>query len=156
MDTQAEPSAPIPFRRPASSAVPVAQASVGSSALQLARPQALIVDDCRFIAERIARTLEARGFECTLVSDGYSGLKLLRDVHFELVVADVNTPMVDGFSLLRCIRRDAEHFRTPVLMLSAEYSSVDQERSLGLCAGYMTKPLQQRPLNAMLDAMLDG
>ena len=113
------------------------------------------MDDCRFIAERVARTLEARGFECTLVTDGYSGLQLLREIHFELVVADINTPMIDGLALLRCIRRDAEHFRTPVLMLSAEYSSADHQRTLGLCAEYMTKPLQQRTLNAMLDSMLD-
>ena len=154
VDMQASIPAPIPFRR-RSSPVPVARATVGSSALQIARQQALIVDDCRFSAERMARALEARGFECTVVADGYSGLELLRGGGFELVVLDVDTPMIDGFSLLRHLRRDPSHARTPVLMLSAARSPADRERATALGAnGYMSKPLQLRPLNAMIDSLL--
>lgn len=154
MDTNDAILAPIPLR-PRSAPVPVAVAHIGSQALQIdVRPRALIVDDCRFIAERVARALESKGYECTVAPDGYEGLSLLRGQRFELFVLDVDMPMVDGFSLLRQLRNDPVHANTPVLMLSAEHSAADHDRAFALGAnGYMTKPLQLRPLNAMVDSM---
>lgn len=156
VDMQSSIPAPIPLR-PRSGPVPVAVTHVGSSALKLAeQPQALIVDDCRFIAERVARALEAKGFECTLAPNGYAGLELLRGRRFDLFVLDVDMPMVDGFSLLRQLRCDPVHGETPVLMLSAEHSSADHDRAFALGANaYMTKPLQLRPLNAVVDSMMN-
>jgi CheY-like chemotaxis protein len=146
---------PIPLR-PRSSPVPVAVAHIGSQALQIAaRPQALIVDDCRFIAERVARVLEGRGFDCTITANGYEGLEQLRGHRFDLVVLDVDVPMVDGFSLLRRLRCDHVHTETPVLMLSTEPSNADRDRAVALGAtGILRKPLQLRPLNQMLDSMV--
>ncbi|PRQ03868.1 Transcriptional activator protein CzcR [Enhygromyxa salina] len=117
-------------------------------------PRALIVDDCRFIADRVMRALEAKGFECTVATNGYAGLELVRGKRFDLVVLDVDTPMVDGFSLLRHLRHDAVHASAPVLMLSSEPSLADRDRAVALGAnGYMTKPLQLRPLNAMIESL---
>ncbi|KIG15504.1 Phosphate regulon transcriptional regulatory protein PhoB (SphR) [Enhygromyxa salina] len=121
------------------------------------RPKALVVDDCRFIAERVARALEAKGFDCTIAADGYQGLELLRRHDFDLFVLDVDMPMINGFGLLRQLRRDPVHACVPVLMLSAEHSSADHDRAIALGAdAYMTKPLQLRPLNAVIDAMASG
>lgn len=117
------------------------------------RPQALIVDDCRFIAERVARALEDKGFECTLVGDGFAGLGLARVRRFDLFVLDVDMPCLDGFTLLDQLRGDPVHARTPVLMLAAEPSEVDRSRALQLASTYMSKPLQLRPLSAMIDSM---
>jgi len=116
----------------------------------------LIVDDCRFIAERMARVLEARSFHCTIVADGYQGMQLLSEEDFDMVVLEVNTPVVDGFTLLRHIRdQGSTHAKVPVLMLSGEQSIADYDRAVELGAdGYLAKPLQRRPLDAMLDSML--
>lgn len=128
-----------------------------SVARAICRPLALIVDDCRFIAERVARALEAKGFECLIAGDGYAGLELVRRCRIELFVLDVDMPYIDGFALLRQLRCDPIHADTPVLMLAAEPSEFDRARALELGAsGYMTKPLQLRPLNAMVDSMMMG
>jgi DNA-binding response OmpR family regulator len=134
----------------------MASIDLRSSAVRaVARPLALIVDDCRFIAERVARALEAKGFECMIAGDGFAGLKLQRMCCFSLFVLDVDMPFVDGFSLLRQLRGDPVHASTPVLMLAAEPSETDRARALELGAnGYMSKPLQLRPLNAVVDAMM--
>ena len=64
-------------------------------------------------------------------------------------------PYVDGFSLLRQLRCHPIHAETPVLMLAAEPSEPDRARAMELGAsGYMTKPLQLRPLNAMVDTII--
>lgn len=147
---------PIPLRR-RSSSVPVARHHGGSEAL--ARdlcPQALIVDDCRFIAERVARALEARGYMCTVAQDGYEGLELLRGRRFDLFVLDIDMPMVNGFALLRHLRADPVHTTAPVLMLSVDPSGADQERAKSLGASaFMTKPLQLRPLYATIDSITE-
>ena len=157
MDSQTD--IPIPRlrqgSRPHSAPVPVARAFEGSSALRIARlPQALIVDDCRFIAERMARTLEARGFECTIARDGLAALEMVRERGYDLFVLDAEMPMIDGFRLLAHVRADALHARTPVLMLSAEHSQEVLDRAISLGANaYMAKPLQLRPLNAVIDSL---
>ncbi len=148
---------PIPISRGAQSA-PLGVASFDSRSCavrSLARPQALIVDDCRFIAERVARALEIKGFDCTIAGDGFAGLELIRARRFELFVLDVDMPFVDGFSMLRQLRCDPVHAETPVLMLAGRHCEADHDRAIELGAsGYMSKPLQLRPLNAMIDAMM--
>ena len=136
--------------------MPMACIDIGSAAMRLEQRHALIVDDCRFIAERMARVLESRGFECTVVADGYQGLEQIRARSFDMIVLDANTPMIDGFTLLRHLRRSVSTLRTPVLMLSSERGKADHDRASALGASaYMSKPLQLRPLNATLDALLD-
>lgn len=157
MDTKADNGAiPIVIARGHSGALARACIEAQSSAVRaISRPRALIVDDCRFIAERVARALEVKGFECTVAGDGFAGLELARACRFDLFVLDVEMPYVDGFTVLRQLRGDPIHARTPVLMLAAEHSEADQMRAEELGAsGYISKPLQLRPLNAIVDSML--
>jgi len=140
---------------PISLPVSVFQSRSAAAIRVASRPQALIIDDCRFIAGRVARALEAKGFECTVVGDGFAGLDLVRARRFDLFVLDVDVPFVGGFAVLRQLRGSTVHANTPVLMLAAERSEVDEVRALALGAsGYMAKPLQLRPLNAMVDSLL--
>jgi DNA-binding response OmpR family regulator len=70
-------------------------------------------------------------------------------------VLDVDMPFVDGFTVLRQIRRSRVHADAPVLMLAARHSEADRERATMLGAnGYLAKPLQLRPLNAMVESMM--
>ncbi len=123
-------------------------------AVRVQRPVALVIDDCRFLAERVARVLAARGFDTVVATDGYEALKLLSNRRFELVVVDVDMPFVSGMTLLRRLRLDPVHAEIPVLMLGAD-PSAEHETALALGAnGYMAKPLQIRPLTAMVDSLL--
>src|SRR5690606_30363671 len=111
---------PIPITRARTGPMAVAPSVLHGSAVRaVTRPQALIVDDCRFIAERLARALEARGFDGFVAGDGLAGLELVRRCRFDLFVLDVDMPYIDGFSLLRQLRCDPIHAQVPVLMLAA-------------------------------------
>lgn len=129
-------------------------ASIAAAALRIPRPVALVIDDCRFLAERVARVLAARGFDTVLATDGYDALNLVHDRRFDLVVLDVDMPFVSGMTLLRRIRLDPVHADVPVLMLGAD-PTVEHEHALAEGAsGYLAKPLQLRPLTAMVDSLL--
>lgn len=146
---------PVSILRPRSAPIP-AMFSHGSEALEAAhQPRSLIVDDCHFVTRRLAQALEARGYRCVLASDGRTGLELARAEHFDLIMLDVDMPIVGGLSMLRQLRHDPNHDTTPILVLSDDESGWDRVRALSLGAnGYLTKPLQLRPLYATLDSIL--
>ena len=92
------------------------------------------VDVRRFLHER----LTAQGFLVSEAPNGEHGLELFDGQRFDVVLLDVRLPGIDGFSVLRSIRRTSE---VPVLLLTA--ASDEADRVLGLENGaddYVTKP----------------
>ncbi len=112
----------------------------------------LVVDDDRELCELLARYLGGEGFEVECVHDGEAGLGRARSAEAGVVVLDVMLPDMDGFEVLRRIRRESS---VPVLMLTARGDEVD--RIVGLEIGaddYLPKPFNPRELAARLRAIL--
>ncbi len=78
----------------------------------------LIVEDNRDIAGNIADWLEPLGHELDFAGDGLSGLQLAVSRRFDAIVLDLNLPGIDGITLCRRLRSEAND-TTPVLMLTA-------------------------------------
>ncbi len=147
--------APIPVPRPRSAPhVSVMPAAIGTAALQLVRPHALVVNECRFLTDRVVRALECKGFDCSIATDGYDALTLLHERRHQLVVLDIDVSFVSGMTLLRRLRLDPVHAKVPVLMLG-DATAADREQAIALGANaFMSKPLQARPFYAMIDALM--
>lgn len=145
---------PIPLR-PRSAPIPTNLIRIGSQALKMDHvPVALIVDDCHFVTRRVARALVARGFECEVAANGREARELIRSQRFDLFVLDVDVPLINGLTLLEYLRRDPGHAEVPVLMLGDEDTDFDREQAIALGAsGFLTKPLQLRPLYAIIDSI---
>ena len=111
----------------------------------------LIEDDTdvrRFVHER----LTAQGFIVSEATSGERGLDLFDTQRFDVVLLDVHLPGIDGFSVLRSIRRISQ---VPVLLLTA--ASDEADRVLGLEIGaddYIIKPFLPRELIARIRAVL--
>jgi DNA-binding response OmpR family regulator len=78
----------------------------------------LLIEDHRDIAEMIAEYFERRGFAIDHAADGVTGLHLAVSNHYDVIVADVMLPGIDGIALCRTLREDARR-DTPLLMLTA-------------------------------------
>ncbi len=76
----------------------------------------LLVDDEEVFLQSIARVLRKKGMEIHTAADGPSGLKLLREAQFDVIVLDVRMPGMDGLATLEEIRRRDPDL--PVLLLS--------------------------------------
>ena len=76
----------------------------------------LLIDDEEMFLQSIARVLTKKGMETYTAADGPSGLKLLREVQFDVIVLDVRMPGMDGLATLEEIRRRDPDL--PVLLLS--------------------------------------
>jgi DNA-binding response OmpR family regulator len=114
--------------------------------------QALVVDDDRVLADLVAFTLRHEGFQVSLAYDGQSALQKWRDEQPDLIVLDLNLPKVDGFTVCRRIRAEAD---TPIIMLTVRGEEDDIVRGLELGADdYIPKPFSPRQLVARVKAVL--
>ncbi|HMQ52255.1 MAG TPA: response regulator transcription factor [Anaerolineae bacterium] len=114
--------------------------------------KALVVDDDRVLADVVAFTLQREGFQVIQAHDGEVALQQWAAEQPDLVVLDVNLPKVDGFTICRRIREQAD---TPVLLLTVRDKEDDIVHGLGLGADdYITKPFSPRQLVARVQAIL--
>jgi CheY-like chemotaxis protein len=115
----------------------------------------LIADDDAISAMICARALSSAGYETAVAENGEAALCLLHDSSFDLVVADVMMPGVDGFTLVRSMRSDERLTRLPVLFLTG--CSEHEMRARGYRAGgdgYVLKPIRPNDLVEQVDTLL--
>lgn len=115
----------------------------------------LIVEDERGIASFIDKGLSSRGYATKVVSDGAMAIAVASDADFDLIILDLGLPDVDGFSVLREMRRRGE--KVPVIILTARDDVTDKVE--GLDAGgsdYITKPFKLEELLARVRVQLRG
>ena len=114
----------------------------------------LLIEDHRDIAEMIAEYFEQRGFAIDHAADGVTGLHLAVSNTYDVIVADVMLPGIDGIALCRKLRDEARR-DTPLLMLTARDTLDD--KVAGLDAGaddFLGKPFSTNELMARIRAVL--
>ena len=122
----------------------------------LRRSRTLLVDDSQTNLRVISEMLENWGLKYTAVPDAESALTELRKAHqqgcaFNLLLADVNMPHVDGFELVEQVQADPSLTATPVILMTSAQHEGDLARCEQLqVAAHLTKPLKQSDL---LDAI---
>ena len=112
----------------------------------------LIVEDEEAIADIEKDYLELSGFEVTICKDGTSGLAEALDGEYDICILDVMLPGIDGYEVLREIRRGGS---LPVIMLSAKGETFDRVLGLELGADdYIMKPFDSKEMVARVKAVL--
>jgi DNA-binding response OmpR family regulator len=114
--------------------------------------KALVIEDDGNIAELLRLYLERDGFEVQCAADGGEGVAAFRAYDPDIVLLDIMLPVMDGWSVLREIRKLS---RTPVIMLTAKSETPDKVSGLELGADdYVTKPFEVKELLARIHAVL--
>jgi len=119
------------------------------------RERILLVDDNADMRDYV-RGLLGRNYEVLAVADGEAALAAVSEQAFDLVLADVMMPRLDGFGLLKALRADEGARDIPVILLSARAG--EESRVEGLEAGaddYLVKPFSARELRARVEAHLN-
>jgi two-component system chemotaxis sensor kinase CheA len=112
----------------------------------------LAVDDSLTTRTLIRSILESAGYDVVVAADGLEALTLLQSDSFDLVVADVEMPRMNGFELTEAIRRDERLRLTPVVLVTS--LAGDDHRARGVAAGadaYIVKSVFEQGL--LLDAV---
>ena len=79
----------------------------------------LIVDDEFGLAELLRDMLRESGYEVTLAINGRLALEILAEGKVDLVLTDMMMPVMDGTELATAMRRDEQHRRTPIIMMTS-------------------------------------
>ncbi len=106
-----------------------------------ARPRVLVVDDEASIRDLLAKTLALAEYEVDVAPDGRSALDRMRMYPYDLLIADLKMPGMDGLTVIR----EAKRYKTdlPVIIITgfSTESSAIEAVNLGV-AGYLTKPFR--------------
>jgi DNA-binding response OmpR family regulator len=120
------------------------------------RHRVLIVEDEHDIAGLIKHTLERSGdTEAHIVGSGDAALKAVSDEPPDLIILDLNLPVVSGVEVCRILRSRSDARHVPIIMLTARTSEDDRVTGLEMGADdYVTKPFSLRELTARVRAVL--
>lgn len=99
----------------------------------------LIIEDETKTAAFLRKGFIENGFEADIAETGDNGLYFAQNVDYDVIILDINLPVIDGWTILDRIRRSGKH--TPILLLTAKDEIDDRVRGLELGADdYLIKP----------------
>jgi two-component system, OmpR family, copper resistance phosphate regulon response regulator CusR len=113
----------------------------------------LIVEDEQRLADILKKQLEESGFFAEIAYDGYSGKQLVEKNKYNLIILDINLPLINGYDLCKEIRKTNSNI--PIIMLTA--FGMPDNKLTGFDAGaddYIVKPFDFRELLARINVFL--
>jgi len=118
----------------------------------------MIVDDSPAMRAFIGRIIQLSGLDvesCVQAANGREALGLLREDIVDIVLSDINMPVMDGEQFLRELSQDDRLGKVPVVIVSTDSTDVRRKRMLGLGAkGYVRKPFAPETLRNELEMAL--
>jgi two-component system chemotaxis response regulator CheY len=104
----------------------------------------LVVDDSPVMRQLIVFALaRVKNVRVTEADDGVVAIKKLATERFDLVITDINMPIMNGLKLVRHVRADERHKKVPIIVITTEGGEEDRQRAMVLGAtAYITKPIQ--------------
>jgi two-component system alkaline phosphatase synthesis response regulator PhoP/two-component system response regulator VicR len=113
----------------------------------------LVCDDEKPIVRLIQVNLEGQGYEVHAAYDGKESLDKVREVQPDICILDIMMPFMDGYEVLRKIRRDPETQSVYVIMLTTAVTDEDRARGYSLGADmYLTKPFSPGEMARMIES----
>ena len=116
----------------------------------------LVVEDSPMMRQHVVFALgRLRNLRVTEADDGVDGLRKLAAGRFDIILTDINMPIMDGLKLIQRVRKDVNHKDTPIVVITTEGGREDRERALRLGANaYITKPIQAPRVMATVKELL--
>jgi two-component system, chemotaxis family, chemotaxis protein CheY len=116
----------------------------------------LIVEDSPMMRQLLVFALSrVKNLRVTEADDGVDGLRKLAGAKFDMILTDINMPIMDGLKLVKRVRTDPAHRDTPIIIITTEGSDEDRQRAMQLGANaYITKPIQAPQVIAKVKELL--
>lgn len=118
----------------------------------------LVVDDSPTMRQLISFTLKRfKGCKIVEAVDGVDALKKLQETSIDIILADINMPVMDGLKLVSLVRSNPKIKHLPVVIITTEGAEEDRQRGLALGANaYVAKPIQSSHLLKVISEVLEG
>ena len=108
------------------------------------RFNALVVEDSPPMRKMIVFALSrVRELDVVEADDGVDALRRIAGTKFDIIITDINMPILDGLKLVKRLRADDNYKDVPIVIITTEGAAEDRQRALTLGANaYITKPIQ--------------
>ena len=118
---------------------------------------ALVVEDSPTMRQLIVYALSRiKGLTVIEADDGVDALKKLAGGHYDILITDINMPVMDGLKLVKRVRADEGLKGIPIVIITTEGAEEDRQRALALGANaYITKPIQAPQVISKVKALLN-
>jgi two-component system cell cycle response regulator DivK len=115
----------------------------------------LLVEDHEEIWDFLSRRLKRRGYDVLLAHDGQEAVEKTRSERPDVVLLDMNLPVMDGWTAARTLKADPDTAKVPLIALTAHAMSGDRDKALEAgCDDYHPKPVDFSRLLSQIDAAL--
>lgn len=115
----------------------------------------LLVEDHEEVWDFVSRRLKRHGFEVLLAVDGRQALEKAAAGKPDLVLLDMNLPVIDGWTVAQCLKSDSDTRHIPIIAMTAHASLEDRERAIDAgCDEHHPKPLDFSRLLAQIETAL--
>lgn len=116
----------------------------------------LIVEDSPIQAEMLRRFLVSNNLTCVVATDGEAGLLAIKTAKPDLIISDVQMPVLDGYEMCERIKADSDIHNVPIILLTALSDPIDVIRGLNAGAqAYLTKPYDNERLLVQIRRLLN-
>lgn len=119
-------------------------------------PNILIVEDSPTMRQLLSFAMK-RIPNATIIeaADGVDALKKMSSAKIDLILADINMPVMDGLKLVSLVRGNPVYKSIPIIMITTEGAAEDRNRALSIGANaYLTKPIQTHELLKLVNTYL--
>jgi two-component system chemotaxis response regulator CheY len=122
----------------------------------VAHLHALVVDDSGAMRKQLVYALQRiAGMGTVEACDGADAWRKLSSAAFDVVITDINMPLLDGLKLVALVRAGGPHERVPIVIVTTEGAEADRRRALSLGASaYLVKPVQANQVVETIRALL--
>lgn len=115
----------------------------------------LVVDDSTSMRQMVHAILKGSGYEVTEALNGQDALNKAMDRKFDLVITDLNMPLLDGIALTRELRILPDYKYTPIILLTTESTTdVKKQGKAAGATGWLVKPFNPQQLLAAISKVL--
>jgi two-component system, chemotaxis family, chemotaxis protein CheY len=118
---------------------------------------ALVVDDSAAMRRQLAHALQRINVAAVEATDGADAWRRLHAAAVDIILTDVNMPLMDGLKLVGLVRGGGAHRATPIVVITTESAEEDRRRALSAGAnGYLVKPVQGQQVVDLVKTLLGG
>ncbi len=116
----------------------------------------LLVEDQEMNRDMLSRRLIKQGFEVVIAVDGEEGVARAKDQNPDIILMDMNLPVMDGWEATRAIKQCEQTKHIPIIALTAHAMTKDRDSTIEAgCDEYETKPIDFKRLVAKMEDLVN-
>jgi len=121
------------------------------------KPRILVVDDSISIRKYVQRFLDRTGYEVEVSPDGMEALNMMGRMKFDVIVTDLEMPVMHGYDLMSEMKKSPELMNIPVIVLTSRAGDKHRQKALEMGAqDYLVKPFEEQEMLGALKKLLTG